>query len=591
MSDLGRESPLQSDGAPRRERLRHSRRELIEMIFGPAALAAFVASGVGCDQLDRMFSKPLPPLGDLLSPNHSLGHRLRESPATRATPGTPSEHCRCVIVGGGVAGLSAARHLIQRGINDFIVLELETFPGGTSRSGEYEGHRFPWGAHYLPVPLPENRPLVEFLVECGVLEPTGGDSFVASEGDLCRDPEERVFASGQWYEGLYPAAVATQADLQALDRFRSEMTRLASLRGSDGRRLFAIPSGESSSDASARELDQISMADWLRQNKFDSQPLRWLIEYACRDDYGLRADQTSAWAGLFYFVARIADASGESQPVMTWPEGNGFLVDQLCKPLGERLRLGNAVMRISLAGPTADHTGLLLDVIDSKTDASTTIQADHVIVAVPQFIAKRILAPELIERRAMESGPNTDVFSYGSWLVANVHVSDRPAETGFPMSWDNVIMSSGSLGYVNSLHQTGRDHGPTVLTWYQALPDDLPAEIRAKLLKLGWAEAAETVIADLELAHPDIRGLITRLDVMVWGHAMPQPRVGTIFHSARGAAAKPIGNVHFACTDLSGMALFEEAFAHGRRAAMEVAGISDEGRGAISPERSDDVNP
>ncbi len=38
----------------------------------------------------------------------------------------------------------------------------------------------------------------------------------------------------------------------------------------------------------------------LPQRGFDSAPLRWYINYACRDDYGALAKDTSAWAGKQY---------------------------------------------------------------------------------------------------------------------------------------------------------------------------------------------------------------------------------------------------------------------------------------------------
>ena len=44
---------------------------------------------------------------------------------------------------------------------------------------------------------------------------------------------------------------------------------------------------------------------------------------------------------------------------------------------------------------------------------------------------------------------------------------------------------------------------------------------------------------------------------------------------ARLKAQKPFGPVHFAHTDLSGVALFEEAFDHGLRAAEEVLAARD----------------
>ena len=78
----------------------------------------------------------------------------------------------------------------------------------------------------------------------------------------------------------------------------------------------------------------------------------------------------------------------------------------------------------------------------------------------------------------------------------------------------------------------------------------------------------------LERAHPEIRTLTQRLDVMRWGHAMIRPRPGFVWGGARLRESQPFGSVHFANTDLSGLALFEEAQDHGLRAAEEVLAAS-----------------
>ena len=39
----------------------------------------------------------------------------------------------------------------------------------------------------------------------------------------------------------------------------------------------------------------------MREQGFDSTYLDWCINYACRDDYGALARDTSAWAGAHYF--------------------------------------------------------------------------------------------------------------------------------------------------------------------------------------------------------------------------------------------------------------------------------------------------
>jgi hypothetical protein len=138
------------------------------------------------------------------------------------------------------------------------------------------------------------------------------------------------------------------------------------------------------------------------------------------------------------------------------------------------------------------------------------------------------------------------------------------------MAWDNVIQDSPSLGYVVATHQTGRDHGATVLTYYYPLCDDDPRAARRRLFAAGRDEWADVALADLEVAHPDIRAIATRVDVVRWGHAMARPSPGLFSGGALAEARKPVRGVHFAHTDLSGVALFEEAFYHGVRAADEV---------------------
>ena len=132
------------------------------------------------------------------------------------------------------------------------------------------------------------------------------------------------------------------------------------------------------------------------------------------------------------------------------------------------------------------------------------------------------------------------------------------------------MYESPSLGYVVATHQRGLDRGPTVFTYYYPLCDQDPRTARTRLLETDWGGWAEVALADLSRAHPDIRNLIERLDVMRWGHAMIRPRPGFIWGSARREGAKPFRSIRFAHSELSGVALFEEAFDVGLRAADEV---------------------
>lgn len=501
-----------------------------------------------------------PPIaGSIVGPSHALGHRLRAGfrPAAARI-----ERTAVAVLGGGISGLSAAWTLERAGLRDFVVLELEPAPGGTSLSGENAVSRYPWGAHYVPVPPADNRPLVALLEEVGAV--TGRDAAgrpVYAENVLCRDPQERVFFYGQWYEGLYPRLAASPSDVAQLERFEREMRRFAAWRDARGRRGFAVPRERGSDDDAIRALDRGSMDAWLRDRGFSSERLRWFVEYGCRDDFGASLRQTSAWAGIHYFAARLDEPGDEAAEFLTWPEGNGRLVHHLAGVAGEpRLRTHALVSDV-----VPQARGVDVTYFDARAQEAVTLRAEHAIVALPRFLAGHLVAPW---RDAPPAFLRETV--YGSWLVANLTLRGRPAGRGFPLAWDNVLYDSPSLGYVVATHQTGRDHGPTVLTYYIADTSDDVGAARRKMLDTPWERWVETILADLAPAHPGLRELVERVDVTPWGHAMVRPRPGFCFGDALRASAAPLGRLHFANTDLSGMALFEEAQHFAVRAAEAV---------------------
>jgi hypothetical protein len=531
-----------------------TRREMLAAFLGlPAALAGGCAADVSHV-----------PAGRIVGASDHIGHRLRDS----FRPELPDHHWErtgVVIVGGGIAGLSAAWRFLRAGFKDFILLELETAPGGTARSDTAPLSSFPWGAHYIPAPMKENRALILLLDEMGILEgrTVDGEPIVA-EQFLCRDPQERIFYRGRWYEGLYLYAGATPADLAQLKAFEDEVQRWVARRDGRGRRAFAVPIAHGSDDAAVTALDKLSMAEWLDQHGFDSPRLRWLVSYGCRDDYGTVLEDTSAWAGLFYFAARIRKPGVEPQPFMTWPEGNGRVVNHFYAQARAQIRLGLAVADMN-PRDQAGHPSVDVLAVDSTGERVAGFHADQVIFAGPHFLARHLIRPYRVA-----PPPYLDQFEYGAWLVANLFLKDRPAGRGFPLAWDNVLYDSPSLGYVVATHQRGLDHGPTILTYYYPLCDRNAKAARARLLGLDWQSCADLVRADLSRAHPDLWPLVERLDVMRWGHAMIRPRPGFIWGGARVAASRPYRGIYFAHTDLSGVPLFEEAFYHGTRVAEAV---------------------
>src|SRR5262249_23157050 len=155
--------------------------------------------------------------------------------------------------------------------------------------------------------------------------------------------------------------------------------------------------------------------------------------------------------------------------------------------------------------------------------------------------------------------PAYDV-EYAPWLVANIHLRGRPASLGFSGAWDNVIYESRSLGYVDATHQSGRSEGETVWTYYLPFAGSDARAERRKLASLSYAEAADAIVTELSGCHAGFLPLVKRIDILRWGHGMVRPVPGSAFSAGRDLAARPVGPIHFAHTDLSRVALFEEAF-------------------------------
>jgi hypothetical protein len=465
-----------------------------------------------------------------------------------------------VIVGGGIAGLAAARRLYRRGYQDFIVLDLEARAGGTALSGRNSISQFPWGAAYVPIAGSDSKFVTELFDDLGIITGRNADGLpVYREEYLCADPMERLFIHGRWQEGFVPQLGIAAADQRLIESFFAEMHRLKALRGSDGRRAFTIPIDESSRDETFTRLDKLTMADYLRDNGWlNCAPLRWYVDYCCRDDYGAGIERVSAWAGVHYFASRDgAAANAPGYAVVTWPEGNGWFVRQMQQTFESRVRTLCAVWNVE---PEGDH--FLVDYYDGNRRSSVRVRAQGVVWAAPQFVARRAI------RELREQPGDASLPVYSPWMVANLSLEAMPGGPGMELAWDNVFYSSKSLGYVvathQSLHPVPRQ---TVITYYQPLDDDEPAATRQKALNRTYDEWCGLILDDLCQAHPDLGRHVTHLDVWLWGHAMVRPVPGFIWGPARARLKQSRGNLVFAHSDLSGIAIFEEACTQGIRAA------------------------
>jgi hypothetical protein len=493
------------------------------------------------------------------------GHRVRQPWAGGA--GRPAR-ADVLIVGGGVAGLAAAWRLRAAGRRP-VVAELADQPGGTSAwgTGPLGGHAL--GAHYVTLPNPGNRPMRRLLHALGVIEgfePAPGPDPLAGRPrygarHLCLAPQERLWEGGRWAEGLWPET-ATRDDEAERDAFLAVVAGWRAFRGDDGRPAFTIPVALASRDPRARALAERSFADLLDALGLRSPVLRAWLEYGTKDDYGTTLADTSAWAGLHYHCARAPDPADDRDlgtEVLTWPEGNGWLVQGLLKLGAPELWSGQtaravdaARRRVALEGPAGELT---------------EVAAEAIVLAVPHAVRQRILGDPLTP------GPDA-----APWRVGVLHLDGPLAARGVQMAWDSVIAGNADLGYISSSHQRATYGGPTVLTWYEALTGP-PAEARRALAARGLAEEQAHVLEALAPAHADLRARLRRLDVLHWGHGTVRPVVGLHRPGALDALWAPRDGVVAAHTDLSGLSLFEEALWHGVTAAESLLRPAERGEG------------
>lgn len=520
----------------------NSRRTFMKKLAALSIIAAVPSLLVSCkDKLIEIALK-------LTGTNHILGHRLWLKNFPKPTKEIKTPY---LIVGGGISGLSAARQFKKKGIDDFLVLELENKLGGNSANGENQYSKFPLAAHYLPLPNLRDKELLNFLEESKIIVDYKDNLPVFNETQLCFDPNERLFIRNSWQTDLIPRyGNSKEADNQ-MDLFLQKMTEFREIKGKDGKYFFDIPKSFCSTDESLNSLDEITMKKWLLDNNFTAEEILEYVDYCCKDDFGLGIEFVSAWAGIHYFAARKHENKKYDDTVLTWPEGNGRLVKHLKSAVENKVLKNHLVYDIQL-----NLDGVKVFVFNAKSNESITILAEKVILATPQYITKYLVS----ERKNTANN-----FHYAPWFTASITLSDIPDNGSFPLSWDNVIYKAKGLGYVYNQHQNLEQIiDKKVITYYYSFSSNDIKKDRKELLKKPIEHWKELVLSDLKIAHPDIDKYISAIEIHRIGHGMISPVPNFLKSKSLKEASKSIENkIFFAHSDLAGISIFEEAFHQG----------------------------
>jgi len=431
-----------------------------------------------------------------------------------------------VVVGGGIAGLSAAWELRDR---DVLVLEAEDRVGGRLMSEPRGRYWLNFGGHVL---AGEDSATGRLLTATGVeAAPVPGVlTALAMNG--------RVLAGGR--VETYPLRLQlTRSERFALMRAGARV-RLAVLEYG---RVSRRRAGESEADRRARVLayrDDRTFAAFLGEVPAEVDAIfRPTIQRSSGEP-----EQVSAGYGIGYFQLVWDRRGGLTRNVLG---GSARLPDAIADALGERVRTGARVERVVAAGE-----GVTVAVGDDE------IRARFAVVAAPAYAAR-----ELLEGVPAETAEALGRVAYGPYVVGAL-LTDEPG----PMPYDGIYAAATPKTSFNMLFNTAnvtrgpgpREPGGTLMV-YSA------AGLAGALADRDDEDVARIYADDVARIFPAVAGHIREVKIRRWPHGLPHPRPGR--HLLQPALERPLGNV-FLAGDYLGTTYVDTAVTTGTAAAHEI---------------------
>jgi monoamine oxidase len=449
-----------------------------------------------------------------------------------------------VVVGAGLAGLTAARHLVDAG-REVVVLEARDRVGGRTLNHTFaDGTVVELGGQWIG---PTQRRMERLTRELGLETfPT----YNTGEHLL-----QFGTASARYRGTIPPISPVVVADMaQAQTRF-DRMARRVPLEAP-----WTAPNAET--------WDTQTFETWIRRNAFTPKA-RSLLRLYSAAVFAAEPGDFSLLHALFYThsgggVDMLAGTHGGAQQDRI-VGGSQLVALKLAEQLGERVRLSTPVRRIEQRG---DRVFVLGD--------AQLVAAERAIVAIPPTLAARIAY-------------NPPMPGFRDQLLQHL-----PAGSVIKC---NVVYDSPFWRDDGLTGQATRDHGPVKITFDNSPPSGSPGvmlaflegEAARKLGRASEAERRDAVVASLvDLFGPKARTPADYVELdwsaQEWTRGCYGAHFPTGVWTQYGRALRePVGRVHWAGAELGTVwsGYMDGAVQSGERAAAGVLEAA-EPRAAVS---------
>jgi len=441
---------------------------------------------VGCHFWDKKSEFPITVHNDM-----QVGHRLFASPPPKSEKTLPTD---TLIVGGGIAGLSAAVALMA-GKRDFLVCELSDRWGGTSGAVAYKKLHIAQGAHYeLQYPAHFDEALLGFWEDLAVIEfnkKTAHWEFIDEQFIIDGNKEGRTWNGKSYRDDVLPNTTESKTFLAFIEGLFLGKMCLPT-------RLLA---------PEFYSLNTFTFSIYLKKH-FPAMSANLLraIDYQMLDDYGGTAAQVSALAGVYYYGSHAYTA--DENVVFSPPQGNYYFIEKMLAKIPVETRLLNRLIYKIIP----QKVGFKVEVLNTQTHTIETIDTKNIIYAGQKHALKHIFPQDFPLFQQTEQAP---------WLVVNV-VLHKPLDK--PVFWQNEVIKENQvfLGFVNSLAQHADNQ---VLSAYYCLKSTdrvKLADVEEK--KAYWANYTLQGIADyFQMKTTDLTEQVAHVFIQVMGHAMAIP--------------------------------------------------------------------